>query len=675
MNLFKNIIIFLLSGVLAAFFVYGSFAFGTTTVKVTKVSWLPEIKKQLVSIVANDNLPEHLSYKTYNSGSTGSGILFLNFGRLSTAFSLMKPFPTVSLSWTNTIQFKDFQGIFSLYDPFSVYELLPMDKSYTIKQITNGSLYISNEPDGTISIYSIDAVVELSFFDQGNKMTDMILFPGMYIRFDPQASKELHWADLFRIMLILSDNKNDKRTGLEFVNPRVDWGKGEDIFFMYKLPSVSRPLFQMLHLLFRERISQVDLVKSYSTNYDNSIIDDRSFIYNPGKKNYYLLDDLQSILSKAVVTNMEGSEFRNKVNSIYEESQYLVKGNSVNNTLEEFLTDTRFASFAGTIQHNQLDIIYKETAGILKITPPDGKWKFFQYLSDIYSRNIITRRKDPTFSGIDTYTPTAAGLARTLDNLNIESKDYFDIALYTYQILKKAQDGEMFTEESLTSGATYELIETLFGATKKYVQWITDLSVRKSAYQTLVLEFYMPLANALNKSLYKTYTVSKGWYIFINQDYIDGEKIKLDSKIKSSVESTFDILNNIYEQIAPLYDINDQKFALISLRDAIIRMWAFAEMATEWSYREYQKNPYIGIDVYDISLPSINTEGKVDRKQSSNLQSDIIPVIQPDAAIVGELSPVPEVPVVSPEVLPVENGSVNTPIDSWSGSNPDIPVQ
>ena len=36
-----------------------------------------------------------------------------------------------------------------------------------------------------VSIYSIDAVIELTFFDKGEKMTDMILFPGMYIRFDP----------------------------------------------------------------------------------------------------------------------------------------------------------------------------------------------------------------------------------------------------------------------------------------------------------------------------------------------------------------------------------------------------------------------------------------------------------------------------------------------------------
>jgi hypothetical protein len=52
-------------------------------------------------------------------------------------------------------------------------------------------------------------------------MTDMILFPGMYIRFNPEDNEQLRSADLFRIMLVLGDSKSDKNTGLEFVNPRV----------------------------------------------------------------------------------------------------------------------------------------------------------------------------------------------------------------------------------------------------------------------------------------------------------------------------------------------------------------------------------------------------------------------------------------------------------------------
>ncbi len=99
--------------------------------------------------------------------------------------------PLLSFSGSHDIFFKDLQGIVSLYDPFMYYNMHPTDMTYQVSQITNGSFYISDEPDGTVSIYSIDVVLDLSFFDQGNKMTNMILFPGMYIRFDPQASREL----------------------------------------------------------------------------------------------------------------------------------------------------------------------------------------------------------------------------------------------------------------------------------------------------------------------------------------------------------------------------------------------------------------------------------------------------------------------------------------------------
>lgn len=612
MAILKNILIFILSVSLAAFFVYDAFSLGASAPKLVKASWIPEIKKSIVSITGESQWKEVLSYRPYLAKWNSTGTLALDLGRLASAFVTMSPSLEIWFSWSHNIQFKNLQGIVSLYDPFSVYELNAMGKDYSIKQITNGSLYISDEPDGTVSVYSIDAVVELSFFDKNIKMTSLILFPGMYIRFDPQANRELEWADLFRIMLILGDDKkNGKNTGITFVNPRVDIGTWEDIFFVSYLPANTRPLFQMLHLLFRERIDQADLIKNYSTDYSNDIINDKDYIFNPSKKNYYLLDDLRAVLSKAVMTEMNGSEFRDKVELIYTESKSLVKGNSVNATLEWFLTDTRFATYVG--QNNQLDTIYRETANILWISPPDGKWKFFQYLSDIYSRNIIARKKDPTFSGIDTYTPTANGLSKTLENNKIESKDYFDIALYTYQILRKAQDREMFTEESLSSEATYKLIETLFGATEKYIQWIPDVATKKSAYQSLVVQFYMPIANALSKSLYKTYTINKDGYIYFDPKYIKWDVINLDPKIKNSIDYTYNILNSTYERVAILYDDNDQKYALIGFHDAMLRIGAFSQMATEWEYRSYTKNPSIGIDINDIFVPSITSDWKIEK--------------------------------------------------------------
>lgn len=655
MTVFKNIIICILSSILAAFFVYSSFAFGTTNTKNVKSTGIPEIKKSLVSIVEVNELKSILSYKNYSTWSENTGVISLDFGRLSTAFALMKPSSIVTLSGSDTIQYKDFQWIISLYDPFSLYNIRPLDKSYNIKQITNGSIYIGDEPDGTVSIYSIDAVVELSFLDQWKKMTDMIIFPGIYIRFDPLASKQLEWVDSYKTILVIQDDKNDgKNTGIEFVNPRVDAWNGDDTFLVANLSPSSRPLFKMLHLLFQERIAQVDLIKSYSMNYSNDIINQRNYIFNPGKKNYYLLEDLHTVLSRAVLTQMDGAEFRTKVNKIYEESKSLVEWNSVNETLENFLTDTRFASFGNSIQQSQFDLIYKETAGILDITPPDGKWRFFQYLSDIYSRNIIAQRKDPAFSWIDTYTPTAAWLIRTLDNQNIESKDYFDIALYADQILKKAQDQDMFTEESLTAWATYELIETFFRATKKYIDWFTDSNEVRWTYKTLVAQFYAPLANALTKSLYTVYTVNQSGYIFLKEEYTYWETLKIDQKLQWALESIHDMLYNIYANISPLYDDSDWKYALISFHDSMMRIGAFAELIKDGEYREYQKNPYIGIDVNDISMPSIGLDGKLDRKKTSNFQSEVIPEELP----IQELDSAPqELPNTLPEVdiTPIEN--------------------
>jgi hypothetical protein len=72
----------------------------------------------------------------------------------------------ITFSGTHDLIFHGFQGIVSLYDPFISYTLHPSDASYRVSQITNGSYYLSSESDGTISIYSIDVVAELAFYDQ-----------------------------------------------------------------------------------------------------------------------------------------------------------------------------------------------------------------------------------------------------------------------------------------------------------------------------------------------------------------------------------------------------------------------------------------------------------------------------------------------------------------------------
>ena len=59
-------------------------------------------------------------------------------------------------------------------------------------------------------------------------MTNLILFPGSYIRFDPSRNRSLNNADLFRTILSLKDTDGEV---FEFVNPRVNIGDEQDTFF------------------------------------------------------------------------------------------------------------------------------------------------------------------------------------------------------------------------------------------------------------------------------------------------------------------------------------------------------------------------------------------------------------------------------------------------------------
>ena len=94
---------------------------------------------------------------------------------------------------------------------------------------------------------------------------------------------------------------------------------------MFKLPKTTKPLFQMLHVLFVDRIGQVENLKNYASNRSYNVEDVNTMIYNPSKKNHYLLDDLRSILSRATQAQMDSVDFRNKIQKIYTESKLLVK--------------------------------------------------------------------------------------------------------------------------------------------------------------------------------------------------------------------------------------------------------------------------------------------------------------------------------------------------------------
>ena len=66
----------------------------------------------------------------------------------------------------NELTISSVKGIFSWYDPFQNYTVTDTKNDYKITQITNGSIYVGSEADGTVSIYSIDLVADLTFMHE-----------------------------------------------------------------------------------------------------------------------------------------------------------------------------------------------------------------------------------------------------------------------------------------------------------------------------------------------------------------------------------------------------------------------------------------------------------------------------------------------------------------------------
>ncbi len=164
----------------------------------------------------------------------------------------------------NKIQTSNIRGIFSFYDPFKIYTIENQKLQFRISQLTNGSVYFGSEDDGTVSVYSIDLVAKLTFLHQNEDMSEIIIFPGMYIRFDPTQNIAFKNANLFHILTTLNSENSLKNTGVEFVDPRLKSSDKQVVFFMYRLPKETRKLFLYLHTYLSEKVRAVNLLETYA---------------------------------------------------------------------------------------------------------------------------------------------------------------------------------------------------------------------------------------------------------------------------------------------------------------------------------------------------------------------------------------------------------------------------
>jgi hypothetical protein len=150
-------------------------------------------------------------------------------------------------------------------------------------------------------------------------MTDMVVFPGMYVRFDPKINKTLNGVNLFRLSQSLTSDSEESdlaRTGIEFVNPRMNNSDEKDTFFMYRLPKDTRTLFRILHVTFYDRVEQVNLIKKYANDNQFQSTSENGWMVNPTKKNALLMRELQSVLSQGLQTRIDTPTFSKKINDI-----------------------------------------------------------------------------------------------------------------------------------------------------------------------------------------------------------------------------------------------------------------------------------------------------------------------------------------------------------------------
>lgn len=427
----------------------------------------------------------------------------------------------------------------------------------------------------------------------------------------------------------------------------------KDSFFMYKLPIRTNLLFQMLHVLFYDQVSQIDLYKEYGASaydYTNNSTRDE-WLVNPGKKSHFLLLNLDTVLARALQNTVSIESFQEQIADIAESAHTLAVGNDVQLRLERFLTDGRFALFGGTRVNPQFADIYQVISETVGKAPVTAHAKLLQRLSDIYSKNLAAQKKDLAFSKIDTYTPTAYELAKTLDSTDIEQRDYFDIALYAFNVLKQAEDKSLFIDEAVYAHPTYSLIQTVLIATDRYVNSIEDVERKNITYQGIALHFYDHILTIVTRSVYHTFMQEEDGYIYLRPTFrptLNEPKIHIDDTLIRDFQGLDGRLALISDRLDAQYGVDSDNSVFLSIKKSIALFHAFARILDYESYTEYIKTPYVRDEKSDIVLPIYQDDGTIESSNPADqIRVDGVPTTDPAIdTIVSILGEIPRADII-----------------------------
>jgi hypothetical protein len=360
---------------------------------------------------------------------------------------------------------------------------------------------------------------------------------------------------------------------------------------------------------------------------------------------------LDTILANALQNAVPMETFQSQIADIAKDAQTLAVGNDVQLRLERFLTDGRFALFGGTRVNSQFADIYQVISETVGKAPVTAHAKLLQKLSDIYSRNLVAQKKDLAFSKIDTYSPTAYELAKTLDSTDIEQRDYFDIALYAFNVLRQAEDKSLFIDEAVYAHPTYTLIQTVLVATDRYVNSIDDAKRKDITYQGIALHFYDHILTILARSVYHTFMQAEDGYVYLKPNFRPTQnepKIHMDDTLIRDFQEIDGRLTLVSERLDSQYGTDSQNSVFLSIKKSIALFHSFARLLDYESYTEYIKSPYIHDESSDIILPLYTASGTIaSSNPAERIKVDGTVVVDPAIdTIIGLLGEIPRTDII-----------------------------
>lgn len=162
----------------------------------------------------------------------------------------------------------------------------------------------------------------------------------------------------------------------------------------------------------------------------------------------------------------------------------------------------------------------------------------------------------------------------------------------------------------MTAHATYQLLSTLFIATSKYASSIEGSGQSAKTYRSIAMNFYEPMLQVLARSFYSYYTrIDESGYIFLNDKVLNNEwKIRLSREVIRDIKSIDSATRWVFSEVQPSYINESDTKVLMSIKQSMLRIRAFASILSDDVYLKYQLTPFVSQVDGNGNVPKISED-------------------------------------------------------------------